>query len=83
LIVVDLQKDGPAEAAGLQRGGVITMVDDKAVSTADAFKTVLDEHVKNNRMAPVRVAYQGPNQSLPILVMVKIPPPTTATAPAK
>jgi S1-C subfamily serine protease len=83
LIVVDLQKDGPAEAAGLQRGGIITMVDDKAVSTADAFKTILDDHVKNNRMASVRVAYQGPNQSLPILVMVKIPPPTTATAPAK
>jgi Do/DeqQ family serine protease len=41
MVVMDVQPDGKAAAAGLQRGDVITEVDGKAVATADALRSAL------------------------------------------
>ncbi|MCG6890166.1 MAG: DegQ family serine endoprotease [Gammaproteobacteria bacterium] len=40
--VVEVEASGPARDAGIQKGDVITMIDNQAVESVDAFETVTD-----------------------------------------
>jgi serine protease Do len=58
--VVEVEASGPASEAGILKGDVITMIDNKAVESVDAFESVTDELKSGKSVALLVQRRAGP-----------------------
>lgn len=69
VIVMDVEKNSPAYDAEIMVGDIITEVQQKAVSSVEEFRALLDEHGKPGKNVMFRVQKSN-GQTLPVLVKV-------------
>ena len=71
MVVIQLQRDGPAHRAGVKVGDLVTSVNEHYVTTVDDVKKAVKQAVDDKTKATVKLLVRRGDKALPILVQIR------------